>query len=69
MSRWKEAETLTEPPSIGLNSSWLDILLSLLESSSLDNLSIRIPDSLSSVEHLDLGRLLCISVEILSYSR
>jgi hypothetical protein len=35
-----------------------------LESSSFDDLSIFIPDSLSTVQHLDLGSLLGISVEI-----
>jgi hypothetical protein len=58
--------SLTEPSSVWLNSTWWCVLFSPLERSRLSNLSIFISNGLTAVEHLDLGRLFRISVEIFS---
>lgn len=61
-----QGESRTEPSSIRLDTSWWGILFSPLERSRLSDLSIFISNSFTTVEHLDLGRLFRISVEILS---
>lgn len=72
MQRWKEKERkkgLTEPPLVSSDPSRRSVLLSLLESSLLRDLSVSIPDGLSSVEKLLLSSSGGRDVEILSCER